>query len=298
MQIKQWKFGISPINWVNEDMHAVGDHYTFEQLMEDFSSLAFTGTENCRKFPQNPSVLKRELAARGMELTSQWKGVIFADPNIREQELVAYRKHVEFLAEMGSKVVVTCEIGGSPFADPRPGASRTAVQSLNDQQWAWMAEGLNEAGAICQQYGMKLVYHYHVGTVVETGAEISRLMEMTDPNLVSLLFDTGHAYYGGTDPLYIVQTYGDRIAYIHLKDVRAAVLGRVKKEGMTFLESVVGGVFTVPGDGDIDFVPIFQELKKQGYEGWMIIEAEQDPLQAEPNHYARLAKEYIHQSVN
>jgi inosose dehydratase len=293
MQINQWKFGISPINWVNEDIHEIGDHYTFEQLMEDFSTLGFTGTENCRKFPQDPAVLKGKLAERGIELTSQWKGVIFADPAIRQEELAAYRKHVEFLHAMGSKRVVTCEIGGSPFADPRETANREAVQPLTDEQWGYVAEGLEQAGAICAEYGMKLVYHYHMGTVVESGQQIDRLMAMTDPGLVHLLFDTGHAYYGGSDPLDILRRHADRIAYVHLKDVREDVLSRVRKDGLTFLESVVNGVFTVPGDGCIDFAPIFGELRNLGYEGWMILEAEQDPSKAEPNHYARIAIDYI-----
>src|SRR5690554_3357324 len=171
MQINEWTFGISPINWVNEDILSIGDHYTFEQLMDDFTSLGFTGTEMCRKFPKNPRVLKVQLAERGIQLTSQWKGVIFADPSIRQTELAAYREHVEFLHAMGSQHVVTCEIGGSPFADPRETANRNAVQRLTDEQWVWMTEGLQQAGAICAEYDMKLVYHYHAGTVVESGEE-------------------------------------------------------------------------------------------------------------------------------
>ncbi|MFD0958242.1 myo-inosose-2 dehydratase [Paenibacillus chungangensis] len=297
MQIGKWKFGISPINWVNEDVHAIGDHYTCHQLLNDFTALGFTGTENCRKFPQDPAELKQVLTTKGLQLTSQWKGVIFADPSLRQEELDAYRRHAEFLHYMGAKHVVTCEIGGSPHADPR-GLEQKEVQRLTDEQWKYMTEGLQQAGEICNELGMKLIYHYHASTVVEHEHEIDRLMDMTDPKLVHLLYDTGHAYYGGTDPLTLLRKHRNRIAYIHLKDVRDDVLQRVKRESIPFIDAVVQGVFTVPGDGVIDFKPIFQALKQQDYEGWMIIEAEQDPDKAEPNQYARQSIAYLHETID
>ena len=297
MQIGKWKFGISPINWVNEDVLSLGDHYTCEQLLNDFTALGFTGTENCRKFPKDPEELKRMLDAKGIQLTSQWKGVIFSDPAIRSKELSAYRKHVEFLHFMGAKVVVTCEIGGSPHADPR-GIAKGEVLRLTDDQWKYVTEGLQQAGEICREYGMRLVYHYHAGTVIEQEHEIDRLMDMTDPELVYLLYDTGHAKYGGTDPLALLKKHYSRIAYIHLKDVREDVLQRVKRESIPFIDAVVQGVFTVPGDGSIDFKPILQELKDRGYEGWMILEAEQDPDKAEPNAYAKKSIAYLRQTID
>jgi inosose dehydratase len=289
----QWRFGISPINWVNEDIPDLGDHYTFEELLDDFSSLGFTGTEMCRKFPKDPKVLKQRLEEKGIQLGSQWKGVIFADPERRKEELESYRKHVEFLNEMGCKHVVTCEIGGSPHADPRKSEDQTEVLRLTDEQWRHMTEGLEQAGRICKEYNMKLIYHYHASTVVESGEEIDRLMETTDPELVHLLYDTGHAYYGGSDPLSVLCKHYDRIAYIHLKDIRKDVLARVKRESIPFIESVTEGVFTVPGDGCIDFKSIFQELKERKYEGWMILEAEQDPDKANPYLYAKKSMTYM-----
>jgi inosose dehydratase len=140
---------------------------------------------------------------------------------------------------------------------------------------------------------MKLVYHFHGETVVESGEEIARLMEVTDPELVHLLYDTGHAYYGGSDPLHILRSYYDRIPYIHLKDVRQEVLDWKRQTGVRFREAVRRGIFTVPGDGCIDFLPIFQELSSRGYEGWIIIEAEQNPAAADPVLYARKAKNYL-----
>jgi inosose dehydratase len=293
MILDNLKLGISPINWVNEDVLTLGDHYTFEDLLSDFSSLGFRATENCRKFPKDPIVLKAALANRGIQLTSQWKGVLLSDPTRRDAELESYRQHVYFLKQMGSKHVVTCELGGSIIGDPRRSGIENNVIPLTEAEWNHMVEGLHQAGEICRENGMKLVYHYHIGTVVEKPAEIDRLMATTDPELVHMLYDTGHAYYGGYDPLELLQKYGDRIAYVHLKDVRQSVLDRVRESEIPFQASIIHGIFTVPGDGCIDFGPIFRLLHDREYDGWMIIEAEQDPSIANPYEYAKLSKQYI-----
>lgn len=298
MKWEDLKIGISPINWVNEDVLELGDHYTFEDLVTDFSKLGFRATENCRKFPKDPAVLKAALADKGIRLTSQWKGVMFSDPSRRESELEAYRQHVAFLKKMGAEHVVTCELGGSIVGDPRRERSVKEVIPPTDEQWNHMVEGLHQAGEICRDNGMKLVYHYHIGTIVERPEEIDRLMATTDPELVHLLYDTGHAYYGGSDPLEVLRKNRSRIAYVHLKDIRQQVLDRVRKESIRFQESVIQGVFTVPGDGCIDFAPIFQELNKTHYDGWMIIEAEQDPSVADPFQYALKARAYIENIVS
>ncbi|CAG7653689.1 myo-inosose-2 dehydratase [Paenibacillus allorhizosphaerae] len=286
------KYGISAINWVNEDILEMGDHYTAEQVLTDMSSLGYEGTEFCRKFPRNTEALQSLLGSKNMVLTSQWKSVHFTDPSRREAELQAFRAHADFLKAMGCKYVVTCETGNA-FEDLSQNSVR--IEPLTDEQWEHLVEGLHEAGRYCKDNGMKLVYHYHGETVVESGEEIERLMKSTDPELVHMLYDTGHAYFGGSDPLHILRTYYDRIAYIHLKDVRQEVLDWKRTQGVRFRDAVRKGVFTVPGDGCIDFGPIFRELKDRGYEGWMIIEAEQDPAIADPVKYARKAKEYIEQ---
>lgn len=301
MQHGKWRFGISPINWVNEDIPELGDHFTFEQLMADFQSLGFTGTEMSRKFPSDPRELKAKLAAHGIELVSQWKGVSFsvadAGTDHRKQQLDDYRRHVEFLHEMGSRCVVTCEIAGSPHADPAYAEAGGRVRRLDEEGWKRLVDGLNEAGHICRERGMHLVYHFHAGTVIERGEEIDRLLEETDPALVHLLFDSGHALYGGTDPLNLLKKHGERVRHVHLKDVRPDVLARVQSGEIGFLEAVKAGVFTVPGDGCIDFAPIFIELERFDYEGWMIIEAEQDPSLAPPLAYAQKAVEYLKQTL-
>ncbi|MDB4868568.1 MAG: myo-inosose-2 dehydratase [Cohnella sp.] len=286
---KRVRLGISAINWVNEDMHELGDHYTFEDLMRDFTALGFEGTEMCRKFPQTAPEIKAVLASHGLALASWWRGVRFADPSFRQEELEAYRRHVEFLQTAGSRHVVTCEVLGAPHADP----SVSSRVILSDDQWKHLAEGLHQAGEICRAAGMQLVYHYHAGTVVEGPEEIARLMRITDPSLVHLLLDTGHALYGGGDPVRYAEMYAGRIAYVHLKDVRKEVLEQAQRENWSFLERVRKGVFTVPGDGCVDFAAVLGALDRSGYEGWMILEAEQDPSVAEPKAYAARGKEHL-----
>lgn len=287
------KLGIHPINWVGEDVREHGDTTTYEQIIDDIQRLGLTGTEMGRKFPKETDVLKQTLASRGIRLISQWKSVLFSDPAYRESELEAYRLHAAFLHEMGCKVISTAEVGGSLHFDPRRTPNEKEVIRLDESGWAALAEGLNAAGQIAAEYGMKLAYHHHGGTVVEIPEEIDRLMELTDPSLVHLLYDTGHAYYGGADPLKLLVKHYDRIAYIHLKDVREAVLEEARREGADFVTCIRKGVFTVPGDGCIDFAPIMEELVQREYDGWAMLEGEQDPALHPAYDYARRSLEYL-----
>ncbi|MFD1955528.1 myo-inosose-2 dehydratase [Paenibacillus thailandensis] len=288
-----FKLGIHPINWVGEDVREHGADTPYDKILDDIQKLGLTGTEMGRKFPQDPAVLRKELETRGIRLVSQWKSVLFSEPAYRERELDAYRKHAEFLHGMGSTVISTAEIGGSLHFDPRRTPHEKEVLRLDEAGWRSLAEGLNAAGRIAREYGMKLAYHHHGGTVVERPDEIDRLMELTDPSLVYLLYDTGHAYYGGADPLAVLRQHYERIAYIHLKDVRRAVLDEARAEGADFIACIRKGVFTVPGDGCIDFAPILSELRSRGYDGWAMLEGEQDPALHPPYEYALRSLRYL-----
>jgi Sugar phosphate isomerases/epimerases len=288
-----FKLGAHPINWVGEDVREHGENTTYEQILDDIAKLGLTGTEMGRKYPKDIAVLKKELSSRGIQLVSQWKSVLFSDPAYREQELAAYREHAAFLSEMGSKVISTAEVGGSLHFDPRRTPHEKEVLRLDEAGWQSLAEGLNAAGQIAAEFGMKLTYHHHGGTVVERPEEIDRLMELTDPRYVHLLYDTGHAFYGGADPLEVLRKHYGRIAYIHLKDVRREVLEQAQAEGSDFVGCIRRGVFTVPGDGCIDFAPIIAELTARGYDGWAMLEGEQDPAKAPAYEYARKAIDYL-----
>jgi inosose dehydratase len=293
MEKLTFKLGIHPINWVGEDVREHGVDTTFEQIVDDIQALGLTGTEMGRKFPQDPAVLKEELSRRGIRLVSQWKSVLFSDPSYREQELADYRRHARFLKEMGAEVISTCEVGGSLHFDPRRTPFEKEIIPLTPAGWKSLVEGLKAAGAIAREYGMKLAYHHHGGTAVEKPEEIDLLMSLTDPELVHLLFDSGHAYYGGADPLQLLRKHYDRVAYVHLKDVRPEVLAQARSEKADFVTCIRKGVFTVPGDGCIDFGPILGELIGRGYDGWALLEGEQDPAEHPPYEYARRALEYM-----
>ena len=163
-----------------------------------------------------------------------------------------------------------------------------------EEQWQTVARGFNEMGAYARSKGMYFTVHHHMGTGVQTAEEIDRLMELTDPELVFLLFDSGHLTFAGIDPVPVLEKYAHRVKHVHLKDVRLDVYNnRVVPEHMSFLDAVRAGVFTVPGDGDADFKPIFDILDRTGYEGWVVVEAEQDPAKANPFAYAVKARKYI-----
>lgn len=289
-----FKIGIHPINWVGEDVQEHGDFYNYEQVMSEIASLGVKGTEISRKFPKNPNELKKALDKHNLSLTTQWKSVFFSDANRHEEELESYRKHVEFLKPFGCKVISTAEIGGSMLnQDSTRGQDETYVQRLDDEGWKNLVEGLNKAGEICKENGMDLVYHHHAGTVVEQPEEIERLMEMTDPTLVSLLYDTGHGYYGSNDPVELLDKYFDRVKYVHLKDVREDVLKQARKENYSIRQCIRSGLFTVPGDGCINFEPIFNMLVDRNYQGWALLEGEQDPEIHNPYDYAKKSLQYI-----
>ncbi|MGP4079251.1 myo-inosose-2 dehydratase [Pseudalkalibacillus sp. R45] len=285
------KIGIAPIGWTNDDMPELGQEITFEQCISEMALAGFTGTEVGNKYPRDPQVLKKALELRNLEIASAWFSAFLTTKPFQETE-VAFIKHRDFLYEMGAKVIVVSEQGHSiqgkmdaPLFDAKP--------VFTDEEWKRLTVGLNKLGSLAQEKGMNIVFHHHMGTGVQTTEEVDRLMEMTDPELVHLLFDTGHLFFSGADPLVVLERYRPRIKHVHLKDVRLDVAEKVKQEKLSFLQAVKEGVFTVPGDGDFDFAPVFKRLSETDYEGWMLVEAEQDPAKANPLEYAIMAREYI-----
>lgn len=214
------------------------------------------------------------------------------DPQHEEVEK-DFRAQLEFLKAMGAKV-----IGASEQSYSVQGQENTPVFGhkyvMNDQEWDIFCDSMNRLGKIAkEEYGIALTFHHHMGTVVQDPDEVERMMANTDPEYVSLLFDTGHFTYCGADPLEMVTKYADRIKHVHLKDIRPEVVEKVKKENLSFLQGVRMGTFTVPGDGCIDFEPIFKVLEENNYEGYMLVEAEQDPAKANPLEYAIKARKFI-----
>lgn len=288
--------GIAPIAWTNDDMPELGAENSFEQCISEMALSGFTGTEIGNKYPREPQVLKSYLEPRGLHVASAWFSAFLTTKPYAETE-AAFVQHRDFLHAMGAKVIVVSEQGHSvqgkmdtPVIDKKP--------VFTDEEWDRLTSGLEKLGALAREKDMRIVYHHHMGTGVQTTAEIDRLMANTDPDKVSLLFDTGHLVFSGEDPLVIFKKYQDRVFHIHFKDIREDMLRQVKEEKLSFLQGVKNGVFTVPGDGMIDFRPIWELIDASGYEGWIVVEAEQDPAKANPFLYAQKARNYIRQVTN
>ena len=286
------KLGIAPIAWTNDDMPDLGKENTFEQCVSEMALAGFTGSEVGNKYPKDPEVLKKALELRGVEICNQWFSSYLITKPFEEVEK-EFRAQLAFLKAMGAKV-----IGASEQSYSVQGQLDTPIfghkYEMNDQEWDTFCTGMNKLGKIAkEEYGIALTFHHHMGTVVQSLAEVDRMMENTDPEYVSLLFDTGHFTYCGEDPLEVVKKYVHRIKHVHLKDIRPEVVEQVKKENMSFLAGVRAGAFTIPGDGCINYDPIFKVLEEAGYEGYMVVEAEQDPAKANPLEYAIRARKFI-----
>ena len=286
------KLGIAPIAWTNDDLPDLGGENTFEQCVSEMALAGFTGSEVGNKYPKDPDILKMALELRGIEICNQWfSGFLLTKPF--EEVEKEFRAQLAFLKAMGAGI-----IGVSEQSHSVQGQQDTPIfghkYCMDDAEWDVFCKGLNRLGKIAaDEYGICLTYHHHMGTVVQDEDEVERMMEETDAKYVSLLFDTGHFKYCGADPLKMVQKYAGRIKHVHLKDIRPEVVEKVKKEDLSFLEGVRQGTFTIPGDGCIDFEPIFRVLEENGYEGYMVVEAEQDPARANPLEYAIRARKYI-----
>ncbi|MEG1890077.1 MAG: myo-inosose-2 dehydratase [Clostridia bacterium] len=285
------KLAIAPIGWTNDDLPDLGAENSFEQCISEMALAGFKGSEIGNKYPQDVAVLKHKLDVRGLQICNAWFSTLFTSEPY-EVTIENFIKHRDRLHALGAKVIGASEQGNSIQGKSLNifGAEKPVY---TDAQWALIAKGYNELGRLAKEKGMTLTCHHHMGTGVQTVAEIDQFMALTDPSLVFLLFDSGHLTFAGVDPVPVLRKYINRIKHVHLKDVRQSVRAQAEKEGWSFLQAVRAGVFTVPGDGDVDFAPIFRILEESNYEGWVVVEAEQDPAKANPFEYAVKARHYI-----
>ena len=288
---KKVKLGIAPIAWTNDDMPDLGKENTFEQCVSEMALAGFTGSEVGGKYPTDTKVLKKTLELRGIQICNQWFSSFLISRPYEETE-AEFEKATDFLKEMGAKVIGVSEQSYSIQGNmEQPVWEGKYV--MNEEEWKLLADGLNKLGKIAKNKGMTLTFHHHMGTVVQTEEEIDRSMELVDPDLVYLLFDSGHLSFAGIDPEKVLKKYVNRVKHVHLKDIRREMVEKSREERWSFLRGVREGVFTVPGDGDVDFGPIFRILEEAAYEGWVVVEAEQDPAKANPLAYAKKARAYI-----
>jgi inosose dehydratase len=283
------RLGISPIGWSNDDLPELGGDIPFDTCLAEAREAGFKGIELGHKFPRDPAVLRPLLAHHGLRLISGWYSGRLLERSLAE-ELEAVEPHRALLAAMGCTVLVYAETSGGIAGDrTRPLSSRPR---LPDGEWQDFGIRLTELADRFAERGIRLAYHHHMGTVVETADEIDRLMAATGGS-VGLLLDTGHLAFAGVDPANIAWRHRLRINHVHCKDVRPGMLTRARAADQSFLDAVLDGVFTVPGDGVIDFGAVFIALKAADYRGWLVVEAEQDPAKAPPLVYARRGFAYL-----
>jgi len=295
MREKRIRLAIAPIAWTNDDLPELGGQNTFEQCVSEMALAGYEGSEVGNKYPRDPVVLKRALDLRGLEICNAWFSSYLTTQPYDEVEK-AFLAHRDFLHAVGARIIGAAEQGKSiqgkqdvPVLDGKP--------RFTDEEWKRLADGLNRLGERAREKGMTLTYHHHMGTGVQTAEEIDRLLQNTDPALLFLLYDTGHLVFSGEDPVSVLKKHVGRVRHVHLKDVRMSVLEQVRRERLSFLAAVKQGVFTVPGDGGVDFEPVFRLLAKSRYSGWYVVEAEQDPARANPLEYAMKARAFIREKA-
>jgi inosose dehydratase len=274
------RLGTNPIGWSNDDLRELGAATSLETCLAEARQAGFTGIELGHKFPRDAAVLGPVLQRHGLALVSGWYSANLLHRDVAS-ELAAMRPHIALLRDLGCTVLILAEtsnaIHGNRFV---PLANRPV---LSGTEWTSFAGRLTALADAVAEEGLSVAYHHHMGTIVQTEADIDRLMESTGPAL-KLLLDTGHAVFAGADPVALARRHRERIAHVHCKDVRGPMLAAARVT--SFLDAVVAGVFTVPGDGMVDFPGVLAELS--GYDGWLVVEAEQDPAQAHPLTYASL----------
>lgn len=286
------QLGIAPIAWTNDDLPELGKENTFEQCISEMALAGYTGSEVGNKYPKDVKALKEKLDIRGLTICNAWFSTFFAIGKEKET-IEEFIKHRDFLYELGAKV-----IGCSEQSHSIQGLEKAIFEekpSFTKEEWERIFEGYNRLAQLAEEKGMKVCLHHHMGTGIQTPEEVKIFMEGTKEN-VYLLFDSGHIYYSensqeATENL--LKTYIDKIVHVHLKDVRKEVVERIRQEKGSFLQGVKRGTFTVPGDGCIDFKPLFQIIEQSNYAGYMVVEAEQDPAIANPFEYAVKARKFI-----
>lgn len=293
------KLGVAPINWTNDDLPELGGEIPFEQCISEMALAGYTGCEVGTKYPTDPSVLKEYLELRGLQICNQWFSYELTTKSFAENRK-NFEDLLDFLQAMGAEVIGGGETGNSCQGQQDVPVFEGKGMLDTAEDWKNYCRDLNELGKIARDRGMRLAFHHHMGTAIQTMEETDRLLDGTDPENVWLNYDCGHFTFSGENAVQALEKYLPRTAHIHLKDIRPDVLKRTHEERLSFLTAVKSGVFTVPGDpgGCIDFRGLFAVLNASEYEGWIVVEAEQDPAKANPLKYAMMARKFLRDNLN
>jgi len=276
------RFGTNPIAWSNDDLRELGGKTPLETCLSEAKQAGYDGIELGHKFPREPKALRAILEPHGLALVSGWYSCELLERDAAA-ELKHLRQHLDLLKAMGSNILIFAETSNATHGDRATPLSKRPV--LAASQWREFGKRVTDVADSVAKEGVTLAYHHHMGTVVQSAEDIDAFMSATG-SAVQLLLDTGHATFGGADPVALARKYRGRIAHVHCKDVRKDVLAQARAKDWSFLDAVVEGCFTVPGDGMVDFPAVLKELP--GYSGWLVVEAEQDPEKANPLKYATL----------
>jgi len=288
------KIGVNPISWTNDDLPSLGGEISLEQALMEGKKIGYQGFELGNKFPRDPILLDDVLRKYELECVSGWYSGHLASNSSLEEEIAAVKPHLKLLASNGSKVMVYGEVTNSIQGSSDPLYKRPRF--LNELEWKKYSDKLTNFARFTLSHGVRLAYHHHMGAYVETPFDIERLMSLTGHE-VGLLFDSGHIMFAGGDPLVVLKQHIHRICHIHCKDVRLSVMKMAQNRGWSFLQSVINGVFTVPGDGAIDFSNLICLLSQYDYNGWLVVEAEQDPVVAPSYQYAKMGYDHLYNLV-
>jgi len=283
------KLGIAPIAWSNDDMPELGGETTLEQCLSEASKAGFTGIESGGKFPKNSKELIPKLEKENLQLCSGWYGATLLK-NTPKEEFRLMREQMDLFKDCKSPCMVFAEVTNSVQGDPKTPLSKKP--KLSEDEWKLLISRINEISKMMIDENMPLAYHHHMGTVIETEDETRRLIEGTSDS-VKLLIDTGHMLFAGGNSIKLTEDFMERIIHVHCKDIRKNVLEKSLKNDNTFRQAFLDGAFTVPGDGCIDYKPFLTVLKNRNYEGWLVVEAEQDPAKANPFEYAKIGYNYL-----
>ncbi|HDM8183990.1 TPA: myo-inosose-2 dehydratase [Vibrio harveyi] len=284
------QYGISPLTWTNDDMPELGGDIPLETCLSEMAEAGFTGTELGTKYPREPEVLIPLLEKHGLVLASGWYSGNLMKLTA-EEEIAAMQEHIKLLKAAGCKAMVFGEVSNTVHGDINTPLSQRVILTM-DEWKTYCAKLTQVAEYLLNEHDIKLSFHHHVGTICETEDDINIMMELTG-EAVYLTLDTGHITYGGGNPVTMIKRWGHRIGHMHFKDLRLEVMKAARDADKSFLNAVLDGVFTVPGTGDVDYDDVFAALKERNYQGWLLVEAEQDPAKAHPLTYAKTAYENI-----
>jgi inosose dehydratase len=288
------RIGINPISWSNDDLPSLGGQTPLEVALAEGAAIGYQGFELGNKFPREVHALRRVLEPHGLALVSGWYSGRLARRSV-EEEIAAVGPHLRLLAGGGANVMVYGEVADTIQGSPMPLYKRPRF--VHASQWQAYGERLTRFARYTADHGVRIAYHHHMGAYVEAPEDVDRLMENVGDD-VGLLFDSGHMTFAGGDAVSMLERYASRVCHVHCKDVRPDVIRLARNRDWSFLESVINGAFTVPGDGAVDFPALIDVLSRNAYRGWLVVEAEQDPAVAPSYRYAEMGYRYLSGLVN